>query len=111
MRAEELGYSSVWVGDHLFLPDYAIEYSPANWYEALACSFPYRSVDSTMQLVEKFTNAPLPLGDHVELAGDAEAAVMRALSTEPKMRFDSCGDFAGAFASGVGGSPTSKPRH
>ncbi len=39
VRAEELGFSSVWVGDHLFLPDYAIEYSPANWYEALACCF------------------------------------------------------------------------
>ncbi len=39
VRAEELGFSSVWVGDHLFLPDYAIELSPANWYEALACCF------------------------------------------------------------------------
>ena len=51
---------------------------------------------------------PRPLGDHIELSGDAEAAVMRALSIEPGMRFDSCGDFAGAFASGLGSS-TSKP--
>ena len=36
-RAEELGFASAWVGDHLFLPDYAIELSPANWYEALSC--------------------------------------------------------------------------
>ena len=36
-RAEELGYASVWVGDHLLLPDYAIHLSPANWYEAMAC--------------------------------------------------------------------------
>jgi probable F420-dependent oxidoreductase len=37
VRAEELGFASAWVGDHLFLPDYAIELSPANWYEALTC--------------------------------------------------------------------------
>ncbi|MBW2497002.1 MAG: TIGR03619 family F420-dependent LLM class oxidoreductase [Deltaproteobacteria bacterium] len=37
LHAEELGYASVWVGDHLFLPDYAIHLSPDNWYEALAC--------------------------------------------------------------------------
>ncbi|MFO0690645.1 MAG: TIGR03619 family F420-dependent LLM class oxidoreductase [Myxococcota bacterium] len=36
-RAEELGYASVWVGDHLLLPDYAVHLSPANWYEAMAC--------------------------------------------------------------------------
>jgi len=36
-RAEVLGYASVWVGDHLLLPDYAVHLSPANWYEALAC--------------------------------------------------------------------------
>jgi probable F420-dependent oxidoreductase len=37
LRAEELGYASVWVGDHLLLPDYAVHLSPANWYEAMAC--------------------------------------------------------------------------
>lgn len=37
LRAEALGYASVWVGDHLLLPDYAIGLSPANWYEALSC--------------------------------------------------------------------------
>jgi alkanesulfonate monooxygenase SsuD/methylene tetrahydromethanopterin reductase-like flavin-dependent oxidoreductase (luciferase family) len=37
VHAEELGYASAWVGDHLFLPDYAIHLSPDNWYEALAC--------------------------------------------------------------------------
>ena len=37
LRAEALGYASVWVGDHLLLPDYAIDLSPANWYEALSC--------------------------------------------------------------------------
>lgn len=36
-RAEALGYASVWVGDHLLLPDYAVKLSPANWYEAVAC--------------------------------------------------------------------------
>jgi len=37
LRAEALGYASVWVGDHLLLPDYAVKLSPANWYEALSC--------------------------------------------------------------------------
>lgn len=36
-RAEALGYASVWVGDHLLLPDYAVHLSPANWFEAVAC--------------------------------------------------------------------------
>jgi probable F420-dependent oxidoreductase len=36
-EAESLDYASAWVGDHLFLPDYAIHLSPANWYEALSC--------------------------------------------------------------------------
>lgn len=36
LAAEELGYASVWVGDHLLLPDYAVSLSPANWYEALS---------------------------------------------------------------------------
>lgn len=39
VAAEELGYSTAWFGDHLFLPDYATELSPANWYEALTCCF------------------------------------------------------------------------
>ncbi len=37
VRAEELGFASVWVGDHLLLPDYAVPLSPANWYEAMSC--------------------------------------------------------------------------
>jgi probable F420-dependent oxidoreductase len=37
LRAEELGFASAWVGDHLFLPDYAVPLSPANWYEAITC--------------------------------------------------------------------------
>jgi len=37
LRAEELGFASVWVGDHLLLPEYAVHLSPANWYEALTC--------------------------------------------------------------------------
>ncbi len=37
LRAEALGYASVWVGDHLLLPDYAVGLSPATWYEALSC--------------------------------------------------------------------------
>ena len=37
LRAEALGYASVWVGDHLLLPDYAVGLSPPNWYEALSC--------------------------------------------------------------------------
>lgn len=39
LRAEELGFESAWVGDHLLLPEYATRYSPANWYEALTCCF------------------------------------------------------------------------
>lgn len=35
--AEDLGFSTVWFGDHILLPDYAIALSPANWYEALSC--------------------------------------------------------------------------
>ena len=37
LEAETLGYGSVWVGDHLLLPDYATPFSPANWYEAMTC--------------------------------------------------------------------------
>jgi probable F420-dependent oxidoreductase len=37
LEAEALRYASAWVGDHLFLPDYAVHLSPANWYEALSC--------------------------------------------------------------------------
>lgn len=37
VQAEALGYASVWVGDHLLLPDYAVHLSPANWYEAISC--------------------------------------------------------------------------
>lgn len=37
LRAESLGFASVWVGDHLLLPDYAVHLSPANWYEAMSC--------------------------------------------------------------------------
>lgn len=37
LAAESLGFASVWVGDHLLLPDYAVHLSPANWYEAMSC--------------------------------------------------------------------------
>jgi len=37
LEAEALGFASVWVGDHLLLPDYATQLSPANWYEAVSC--------------------------------------------------------------------------
>jgi len=36
LEAEALDFATVWVGDHLFLPDYAVDLSPANWYEAIA---------------------------------------------------------------------------
>jgi probable F420-dependent oxidoreductase len=36
-EAETLGFASIWVGDHLLLPDYATALSPANWYEAVSC--------------------------------------------------------------------------
>jgi len=37
LAAEDLDYATVWVGDHLLLPEYATQLSPANWYEALTC--------------------------------------------------------------------------
>jgi probable F420-dependent oxidoreductase len=33
--AEELGFDSLWVGDHVVLPDYAAESLPPRWFEAL----------------------------------------------------------------------------
>lgn len=36
--AERLGYDSVWFGDHLIVPGYAIRQTDPHWYEALSCA-------------------------------------------------------------------------
>jgi probable F420-dependent oxidoreductase len=36
--AETLGYDSVWFGDHLIVPGYAIRQTDPHWYEALSCA-------------------------------------------------------------------------
>ena len=35
--AEELGYATVWFGDHLVLPGYAAALMAPNWYDPLSC--------------------------------------------------------------------------
>lgn len=37
--AEDLGYHTVWFGDHVVVPDYAAHLSPPNWFEPLSCAF------------------------------------------------------------------------
>jgi probable F420-dependent oxidoreductase len=34
--AEELGYASVWFGDHIVVPPYAAALTPADWFDAVA---------------------------------------------------------------------------
>jgi len=36
--AERLGYDSVWFGDHLIVPGYAVRQTDPHWYEALSCA-------------------------------------------------------------------------
>ena len=36
--AESLGYDSVWFGDHLIVPGYAVRQTDPHWYEALSCA-------------------------------------------------------------------------
>jgi probable F420-dependent oxidoreductase len=36
--AEDLGFDSVWFGDHVVVPDYAVHLTPPNWFDALACA-------------------------------------------------------------------------
>lgn len=36
-RAEELGFDDVWFGDHVVIPDYAVELSTPDWFEAITC--------------------------------------------------------------------------
>src|SRR5687767_11622515 len=36
MAAEDLGYDTVWFGDHVVIPDYAAHLSPPAWLEPLA---------------------------------------------------------------------------
>jgi probable F420-dependent oxidoreductase len=37
-EAEVLGYDSVWFGDHLIVPGYAVRQTDPHWYEALSCA-------------------------------------------------------------------------
>jgi probable F420-dependent oxidoreductase len=37
-EAEMLGYDSVWFGDHLIVPGYAVRQTDPHWYEALSCA-------------------------------------------------------------------------
>jgi probable F420-dependent oxidoreductase len=37
--AEDLGFDTVWFGDHIVIPSYAAHLSPPNWLEALSCAF------------------------------------------------------------------------
>ena len=36
--AERLGYDSVWFGDHLIVPGYAVRQTDPHWFEALSCA-------------------------------------------------------------------------
>jgi len=36
--AEVLGYDSVWFGDHLIVPGYAVRQTDPHWYEAMSCA-------------------------------------------------------------------------
>jgi probable F420-dependent oxidoreductase len=36
MAAEELGYASVWFGDHIVVPPYAAALTPPDWFDAVA---------------------------------------------------------------------------
>ncbi len=37
-EAEVLGYDSVWFGDHLIVPGYAVRQTDPHWYEAMSCA-------------------------------------------------------------------------
>jgi len=37
--AEDLGFDTVWFGDHIVIPSYAAHLSPPNWLEPLSCAF------------------------------------------------------------------------
>lgn len=37
--AEDLGFDTVWFGDHIVVPSYAAHLSPPNWLEPLSCAF------------------------------------------------------------------------
>ncbi|MGH0034569.1 MAG: bifunctional serine/threonine-protein kinase/formylglycine-generating enzyme family protein [Myxococcota bacterium] len=71
-------------------------------YRALSGRLPYEGVTAEEYLVSKIRDEPLALES---LATDAPAgcvaAVMRAMSKRPSLRFASCREFADAFAAGA----------
>src|SRR5579884_1594762 len=38
VEAEALGYDSVWFGDHILVPGYAVRQTDPHWYEAMTCA-------------------------------------------------------------------------
>jgi serine/threonine protein kinase/formylglycine-generating enzyme required for sulfatase activity len=74
-------------------------------YEALSGRRPHEADTAERLIIKKATEPPAHLGDRViGLAPALVDTVMRGLSTEPEDRFDSCTEFARAFAAGLPGS-------
>ena len=87
--------------DRLLTPAYD-QYSLATVvYLAIAGELPFNGPTNEAILIAKEKNTP-PRFDHKRLKAPlsraAEKAVMKALSRQPEDRFDSCTDFAEAFA-------------
>jgi serine/threonine-protein kinase len=74
-------------------------------FEALSGAFPHESGGDATLLMQKAMQPPRSLRSlKPDVPPRAAEAVMRALSTDPRQRFESCRQFATAFAGGIGSS-------
>lgn len=48
--AEDLGYASVWFGDHLVVPDYATGLLPPHWFDPISCMLVGAGMTSRVRL-------------------------------------------------------------
>jgi serine/threonine protein kinase/formylglycine-generating enzyme required for sulfatase activity len=78
-------------------------------YKVLTGELPFDADTAQSLLATKNLEPPIPITDRgVDLPAGAARAVMRALERNPEDRFESCTDFADAFAEGLR-TPTTSP--
>lgn len=64
--AEELGYHTAWLGDHVAIPGYAAHLSPPNWYDAIATALVGAGMTTRLRFAPDVL--VLPYRNPVELA-------------------------------------------